>query len=36
MDGDDDEMVKEHKAMWQLVCLADVLLKDYAPKAGHD
>jgi hypothetical protein len=36
MEGDDDEVVEEHKAMWQLVCLAGAPLKDYTPKVSRN
>jgi hypothetical protein len=36
MEGDNDEVVEEREAMWQLASLADVPLKDYTPNVGRD
>jgi hypothetical protein len=36
MEGDNDEVVEEHKTMWWLASLAGVPLREYTPKVGRD
>jgi hypothetical protein len=36
MEGNNNEVVEEHEAMWQLASLAGVPLKEYTPKVGRD
>jgi hypothetical protein len=32
MEGGDEEVVKEHKTMWQLACLVSIPLRGHIPR----